>query len=37
MIDVAMPAISTGACHDGSRGPGQAIAPRKKTLMMEVR
>ena len=37
MIDVAMPAISATTCHLGSSGLGQAMAPRKKTLTIEVR
>src|SRR3954471_21093143 len=36
-IDVAIPPIRTGRCHSGSPGLGQAIAPRKKTLTMEMR
>ena len=37
MIDVAIPIISTGKCHQDPSDLGQAIAPRKKTLTIEMR
>ena len=32
-----MPRISAGRCHQGSSGLGQAMAPRKRTLRIEMR
>jgi hypothetical protein len=37
ITEVAMPMTSAGKCHAGSIGFGQAIAPRKKTLTIDVK
>jgi hypothetical protein len=36
-IEVAMPRMSAGGCHQGSFDWGQAIAPGKKALAIETR